>query len=81
MTREVKEWYENSDSSIIIGEMGKNANLTSGIKGNTEVLLAIAIAVTVKVLAHSKMSIDEYCCILKDAYRMKAEGFFDDKSR
>lgn len=81
MTREVKEWYENSDSSIIIGEMGKNANLTSGIKGNIEVLLAIAIAVTVKVLARSKMSIDEYCYILKDAYRMKAEGFFDDKSR
>lgn len=69
MTRDVEEWYENSENTIIIGEMDKNAILTSGIKGNSNELLAIAMTVTIKVLAHSKMDVDDYCDILKDEYK------------
>lgn len=81
MTREVAEWYEKSDKTIIIGEMDENGKLTSGTKGCTNELLAIAMTVTVRIIAHSKIGVDEYCNILKDAYRMKKEGFFDDKSK
>lgn len=81
MTREVAEWYEKSDKTIIIGEMDENGKLTSGTKGCTNELLAIAVTVTVRIIAHSKMGVDEYCEILKDAYKQNEKGIFDDKSK
>lgn len=81
MTREVAEWYEKSDKTIIIGEMDENGNLTSGTKECINELLAIAVAVTVKIIAHSKMGVDEYFEILKDAYKQNEKGIFDDKSK
>lgn len=71
MNKEVEAWYENSDNTIVIGEMTKDGRLISGIKGDIRELLAIAVIITLKVLAQSNICLDKYCEVLKKEYELE----------
>lgn len=77
MEKRLVDYINSTDNSIIFAEMTKELNPVSGFCGRSDELVALNIAITIKLIRDCDIELNEYFEFLKQAYE---EGFLDAES-
>lgn len=77
MEKRLVDYINSTDNSIIFAEMTKELNPESRFCGRSDELVALNIAITIKLIRGCDIELNTYFEFLKKAYE---EGFLDAES-
>jgi hypothetical protein len=74
MEKRLVDYINSTDNSIIFAEMTKELNPVSGFCGRSDELVALNIAITIKLIRDCDIELNEYFEFLKTSIRERISG-------